>query len=83
VNFQITVSGWLNLPPGDDAVPIAPEIDKIQPQLIQCYYGEEEKHTACPGLAAKGVKVVPIAGAHHFDTNYGALEKEILAARSK
>ena len=24
VNFQITVSGWLNLPPGDDAVPIAP-----------------------------------------------------------
>jgi type IV secretory pathway VirJ component len=83
VNFQITVSGWLNLPPGDDAVPIAPEIDKIQPQLLQCYYGEEEKHTACPDLAAKGVKVVRIAGAHHFDGDYGALEKDILAARSK
>jgi type IV secretory pathway VirJ component len=81
VNFEITVSGWLNLPPGDDAVPIAPEIDKIQPQLIQCYYGEEEKHTACPDLAAKGVKVVRIAGAHHFDGNYSALEKEILAVR--
>jgi type IV secretory pathway VirJ component len=83
VNFQITVSGWLDLPSGDDAVPIAPEIDKIQPQLIQCYYGEEEKHTACPDLAAKGVKVIRIAGAHHFDGDYGALEKDILAALSK
>jgi type IV secretory pathway VirJ component len=82
-NFEITVSGWLNIPPGDDAVPIAPEIDKIRPQLIQCYYGEEEKHPACPDLAAKGSKVVRVSGAHHFDGNYGALEKEIFAAIAK
>jgi type IV secretory pathway VirJ component len=64
-------------------VPIAPEIDKIRPQLIQCYYGEEEKHPACPDLAAKGSKVVRVSGAHHFDGNYGALEKEIFAAIAK
>ena len=83
VNFEITVSGWLNIPPGKDAVPIVPEIDKIQPRLIQCYYGEEEKHTACPDLAAKGIKVVRIAGAHHFDGDYGALAKQIFAELSK
>ncbi len=82
-NFEIKVSGWLNLPPGDDAAPIAPEIDKIQPQLIECYYGEEEKHSACPDLAAKGIKVVQISGAHHFDGDYRGLEKQILAALSK
>jgi type IV secretory pathway VirJ component len=82
-NFEIKVGGWLNLPPGDDAVPIAPEIDQIQAQLIECYYGEDDKRSACPDLAAKGVNVVQISGGHHFDGDYHRLEKQILAAFSK
>jgi type IV secretory pathway VirJ component len=82
-NFEIKVGGWLNLPPGDDAVPIGPEIDRIQSQLIECYYGEEDRRSACPDLAAKGVNVVQISGGHHFDGDYHRLEKQILAAFSK
>jgi type IV secretory pathway VirJ component len=82
-DFQITVSGWLQLPPGDNALPIEPEIARIPPQLIQCFYGAEEKHSACPDLAGRGIAVIRTAGAHHFDGDYGALEQQILRAARK
>jgi type IV secretory pathway VirJ component len=79
-DFRVTVGGWLQLPPGDDALPTAPEIVKMPPQLVQCFYGTDEKHSACPGLAGKGIAIIRTAGAHHFDGDYKALERRILAA---
>jgi type IV secretory pathway VirJ component len=81
VDFQVTVSGWLQLPPsGADALPLEPEVAKIPPRLVQCFYGAEEKHTACPDLAGRGITVIRTTGAHHFDGDYGALEQRILKA---
>ena len=79
-DFRVTVGGWLQLPPGDDALPTEPEIARIPPRLVQCFYGADEKHSACPGLAGKGIAVIRTAGAHHFDGDYNALERRILAA---
>jgi type IV secretory pathway VirJ component len=79
-DFQVTVSGWLQLPPGADALPLEPEIAKIPPRLVQCFYGAEEKHTACPDLAGTGIAVIRTTGAHHFDGDYRALEQQILRA---
>jgi type IV secretory pathway VirJ component len=78
-DFRVTVGGWLQLPPGDDALPTAPEIARIPPRLVQCFYGADEKHSACPGLAGKGIALIRTAGAHHFDGDYNALERRILA----
>ena len=77
-DFEITLSGWLGEPPGPDAVPVLPETNKIPPRLLQCFYGQNEKDTACPELARRGVEIIRITGGHHFDGDYEALANRIL-----
>jgi type IV secretory pathway VirJ component len=77
-DFKIQVYGWLGLPPGPEALPEAPELAKVPPDLIQCFYGETESDTACPQLAPRGVEVIRTPGGHHFDGNYSALADDIL-----
>jgi type IV secretory pathway VirJ component len=77
-DFQIRVTGWLGLPASNDALPVAPEIAKVPPALIQCFYGEDENDTACPSLVATGATVIRTAGGHHFGRDYDSLEKNIL-----
>jgi type IV secretory pathway VirJ component len=78
-DFEISVYGWLGLPPGPAALPLAPQLAKIPPSLMQCFYGQDETDTACPGLAPRGVEVVRTPGAHHFGGDYDALSRRILA----
>ncbi|MGH6877905.1 MAG: virulence factor family protein, partial [Rhizomicrobium sp.] len=77
-DFEITLSGWLGEPPGPDAVPVLPETNKIPPRLMQCFYGQDEKDTACPELARRGTQVIRITGGHHFNGDYEALASRIL-----
>ncbi|MGB8841885.1 MAG: alpha/beta fold hydrolase, partial [Aliidongia sp.] len=76
-DFEITLTGWLGAPPSDQALPVAPELAKIPPALMQCFYGEDEEDTACPSLSA-GADIVKTPGGHHFDGDYAALAKHIL-----
>jgi type IV secretory pathway VirJ component len=77
-DFEITVGGWLGSAPSDDALPVAGEIAKLPPALIQCFYGADEDDTMCPALAPKGVEQIKTTGGHHFDGDYAALAKRIL-----
>ncbi|WP_179404451.1 virulence factor family protein [Burkholderia guangdongensis] len=79
-DFQIRVTGWLGMPAGERALQARPEIAKVPPRIVQCFYGEHEKDTLCPALANTGADVIRTSGDHHFDRNYVALEKRILAA---
>jgi type IV secretory pathway VirJ component len=79
-DFEIQPYGWLGLPPGPEALPIGPEVDKIPPALIQCFYGESETDTACPELASRGVQVIRTAGGHHFGGDYAILADDIMEA---
>jgi type IV secretory pathway VirJ component len=79
-DFEIQVYGWLGLPPGPEALPVAPEVDKIPPALIQCFYGENESDTACPAMASRGVEVIRTAGGHHFGGDYTVLADDIMEA---
>jgi type IV secretory pathway VirJ component len=82
-DFEITVGGWLGAATSDEALPVKPEVAKVPPQLIQCFYGEEEDDTLCPSLAASGVEQIKTTGGHHFDGDYEALAKRILAGLKK
>ena len=82
-DFQIRVTGWLGLPANDAALPVAPEISKVSPALVQCFYGENETDTMCPSLAGSGADVVRTSGGHHFGGDYGRLEKTIIGDRGK
>ena len=76
-DFEITLTGWLGSPPSENALPIAPELTRIPPTLLQCFYGEDEDDTACPSLPA-GAEIIKTTGGHHFDGDYAALAKRIL-----
>ncbi|WP_269501001.1 virulence factor family protein [Burkholderia sp. IMCC1007] len=77
-DFQIRVTGWLGMPASDNALKVAPEIAKVPSQLVQCFYGAQEKDTMCPALANTGADVIKTGGDHHFGHDYIALEKKIL-----
>ncbi|KVU30767.1 virulence factor [Burkholderia ubonensis] len=82
-DFQIRVTGWLGMPASDKALKVSPEIAKVPPGIVQCFYGEQEKETMCPVLANTGIQVIKTQGEHHFGRDYVALEKQILAAFKK
>jgi type IV secretory pathway VirJ component len=85
-DFEIHVSGWLGAGPSDTALATVPEMARIDPNLVQCFYGAEETESACPALVAVGAEVVKTGGGHHLGGDYAALAARIaegLAHRSR
>jgi type IV secretory pathway VirJ component len=82
-DFQIRVGGWLGMPASDKALKVQPELTRVPPAIVQCFYGENEKDTLCPALANTGVEIIRTSGDHHFGRDYNALERRILNAFRK
>lgn len=79
--FEFKLAGWFG-GGGDDTSPaVLPEVQRIAPALLQCFYGEEEEDTICREPALSGVEIVRTTGGHHFDGNYHALAERILDGR--
>ena len=57
-DWEIRVAGWFGAQPSETATPLAPEFAKIPGELIQCYYGVEEKDPGCLGLADKRTELI-------------------------
>ena len=81
-DLQIHVTSWLGADAHEGALDILPELVRIPPKLIQCFYGMEEEDTACTRPELKGATLIGTAGGHHFDGNYEALADAILAGAS-
>ncbi|WP_425537668.1 AcvB/VirJ family lysyl-phosphatidylglycerol hydrolase [Pseudaminobacter soli (ex Li et al. 2025)] len=81
-DFEISVAGWLGSS-SSDAVATMPELGKIDPKLIQCFYGQEEDDTACPQLEGHGPEVFKTTGGHHFDGDYPGLAAKIIDGLEK
>jgi type IV secretory pathway VirJ component len=77
-DFEIRVISWLGMPPSGAALPVRPEIAKVPPELVQCFYGEDETDTFCPELAKSGAAVIRTGGSHHFGHDYAHLAQVIL-----
>jgi type IV secretory pathway VirJ component len=82
-DFQIRVGGWLGMPASDQALKVQPELTRVPPAIVQCFYGENEKDTLCPALTKTGIAVIRTSGDHHFGGDYNALERRILDAFRK
>jgi type IV secretory pathway VirJ component len=76
-SFEVSVAGWLGTA-DSDSTPTLPDLDKIDPKLVQCFYGEDEDDTACPKLVGKPIEIIKTSGGHHFDGDYDALADKIL-----
>jgi type IV secretory pathway VirJ component len=68
----------VDVDPYQDAPLVLPELVRIDPALVQCVYGEEEKDTLCTAPELRGIERVRTAGGHHFDGDYAALAQRIL-----
>ncbi|MBD1552870.1 virulence factor family protein [Pseudomonas typographi] len=76
-SFEIEVEGWLGQE-GKEA-PTGPEMAKLPAGKVLCVYGEEETgESGCTEATAVGQKL-KLPGGHHFDENYPALAKKLIA----
>jgi type IV secretory pathway VirJ component len=79
--FEFHLTEWLGAGNGD-ARPVLPEIGKLDPALIQCFYGAEDE-TACTAPEFNGAERIETAGGHHFDGDYAALAEKIVAGAKR
>ena len=76
--FEIAVTGWLG-GVAPDAPPVLPELRQLELSRVQCFYGEEEAQTLCPDPDLAAAEIIRTPGGHHFDRDYEALARRILA----
>jgi type IV secretory pathway VirJ component len=74
--FEFSIAGWLGA--DDEEVPVLPELLRVDPRLVQCFYGDEEDDSLCRAPELRGAEVVRTEGGHHFDGDYAALAQRIL-----
>jgi len=81
-DFEFRFSGWVTKGASASAaaVPLPPEIAKINRQLIQCFYGSEETdESLCTDACMAGAEITAAPGGHHFNGSYEAIGEKILA----
>lgn len=79
-DFEIHVTGWLGVEgKSDDSRPTAPELARLPPGLVQCFYGAEDADSGCLLPELKGAELIRTEGGHHFDGDYGVLADAIMA----
>lgn len=76
--FEIKVGDWFGGAHHEGAVPIAPELARSALEAV-CVHGEEEADSVCPGLAGDRLRVLSLPGGHHYDGDYAALGRLVLA----
>lgn len=76
-DFHVTMHGLL---PGGHgpSLPIAPELARIDPAMVQCIYGQaESEKTPCRSDVFSHSEVIALRGGHHFGHHYEPLARRI------
>jgi type IV secretory pathway VirJ component len=76
--FEFHVTEWLGVGEDTDARAVLPEIAKLDPALVQCFYGADEEDTACTAPEFDRAQRIETGGGHHFDGDYAALAEKIM-----
>jgi len=74
--FEFHLSSWLG--GGEEGLPIEPELERISATPVMCVFGEGESDSLCPQLSKSRVRIVRVAGGHHFGGDYERLSRLIL-----
>ncbi|MFV3126226.1 virulence factor family protein [Niveispirillum sp. KHB5.9] len=77
-NFEVTV-GEILTANSESTQPTRPDLDRIDPKLLQCFEGKEDEDGVCETLVGTGIEIVTTEGGHHFDGEYDKLAEAILA----
>lgn len=78
--FEFHFSNWLSDPKG---VPTKPELDRLSGLPLVCVYGAEEGGSVCPSLPADRFRLAKLPGGHHFNGDYQAVVRAVLAGLAR
>jgi type IV secretory pathway VirJ component len=62
---------------------VLPEVSRLDPGTLQCFYGKEERDTACTAPEFDRAERIETGGGHHFDGDYAALAEEIMTGATR
>jgi type IV secretory pathway VirJ component len=74
--FEFHLANWLS--PGDDGLPIAPELQRMSNIRALCLYNDEGDASSCPEAASSTLRAVSLPGGHHFGGDYDRVATLIL-----
>lgn len=77
-DFTMHIEAWFGAGPSKEALPVLPEMKRMDLSRVQCFYGEEEDDTLCRSPALAAAEIIHTGGGHHFDGGYQALAQRIL-----
>jgi type IV secretory pathway VirJ component len=80
-SFQISVSSFIGAESATDR-PLRPLLARLPKSRTMCFFGADEKadgETACTAPELTGASIVERPGGHHFDGDYQAIARLILA----
>lgn len=61
--------------------PVVPELQRLEGrEPLLCFYGEDERDTACTAVTMSNMKILRMPGGHHFDGAYVQIAATILRA---
>jgi type IV secretory pathway VirJ component len=77
-DFEFHVTSWvLN---GASGLPVRPEVARLGVAAV-CIYGDDDADSLCPHLQdLKQIRVVKLAGGHHFNGDYDAVAQVVMGA---
>jgi type IV secretory pathway VirJ component len=75
--FEFHLSGWLEQT-DESALPVLPELVRMDLSKVQCFYGEEEDDIVCDKPELEKAEAIRTTGSHHFDGDYEKLAQRIL-----
>ncbi|MCB2149009.1 MAG: hypothetical protein KQI81_21185 [Deltaproteobacteria bacterium] len=77
--FEIRMSGWIGGSPSTDALPLAPELHKLDHLRVQCFFGADEQgESGCTDRSLAGAEIVKTDGGHHFGGDYGRIVRTLI-----
>jgi Type IV secretory pathway, VirJ component len=76
--FEFHLSNWLSGDDDDEALPIAPELQRMSGMRALCVYGDGADDSVCDEAASSTLRAVSLPGGHHFGGDYDRLADLIL-----
>jgi type IV secretory pathway VirJ component len=78
-DFEFHLTNWVTN--GATGLPVHPEIVKLAVPAALCIYGDDDADSLCPHLQdISRVKIVKLAGGHHFNGDYDAVAQAVVEA---
>jgi type IV secretory pathway VirJ component len=80
-NFKFHLIDLVSNRSRKDDLMTVPEVEKLRGRRILCFYGADEKESACRALDPTIVTSYEMPGGHHFGKKYGVIATRILEAQ--